>query len=338
MFKRRPHLIILLSGLFLLLVTSCSLLLGEKDLQPKPQEVPTTVAKGVTLAGFPLGGSNRREVEELLGKLALLYDAPPVDARLDPVSQGVVPELKGRRLQREANLLAALHAREGARLTPFFEDVLPSKTLSAFPSAPIYQGNPARREASLCFNVAWGEENLPAILDLLEREGVKSTFFLQGSWIKKNPELAKRLASVHELGNHSLTHPHVTQLGEEALRREVQATQDLLRSLGGSNPPYFAPPYGEYNGTVLKIASAFGLRTILWTVDTVDWKRPGPDVIVRRVLDRLVPGAIILLHPTEQTGPALEKLIPAIRQRGFRLVPLSRLLSSELPGLEEASP
>ncbi|MCL4424258.1 MAG: polysaccharide deacetylase family protein [Firmicutes bacterium] len=326
----------LLTGALLFpLLSGCAL--SPRD--PPPLELPMVVQDGVTLAAFDLSGAGRPEIEDLLDKLASLYDSRPVEARLDPVTHGVIPELRGRRLLREANVLAALSAPSGAALSPLFEEIVPDKTMAMFPEAPVYQANPARREVSFCINVAWGEENLPSLLDLLEEQRVEVTFFLQGSWIKKNPALARQLAaSRHELANHTLTHPHLNQLSEAAIRQELQATEALLSSLGGRTVPYFAPPYGEFNPVVLKAASSLRLRTVLWTVDTVDWKRPGPEVIVRRVLDRLTGGAIILMHPTEQTGQAMGIMIPALRQHGYRIVHLSRLLSPYPLDPKEASP
>lgn len=88
----------------------------------------------------------------------------------------------------------------------------------------------------------------------------------------------------------------------------------------------FAPPYGERGPTVLQAAEEAGYHTILWTADTIDWQRPAPEVIVRRVLDKAENGSIVLMHPTEPTVKALPDMIKGLKEKGYQLVTVSDML------------
>jgi probable sporulation protein (polysaccharide deacetylase family) len=198
-----------------------------------------------------------------------------------------------------------------------------SKVLS-----PIYQGDPARKVVAFTINVDWGEEYLPQILSLFEEHKIKGTFFLTGRWVGENPELAKRIAgSGHEIGNHGYSHPHVNNLSLEKNIEEIKKTSAVIYQITGKKTRFFAPPYGECNEIVLKAAEKTGHQTILWTVDTLDWKNPPPEWIVSRVLGRLHNGAIILMHPTASTLEALPEVIAGIKAQGYQVQPLEILVS-----------
>ena len=109
---------------------------------------------------------------------------------------------------------------------------------------------------------------------------------------------------------------------------EIQKTSNAIHRAAQRKTRYFAPPYGEFNDTVLEAASKTGHQVILWTVDTVDWQKPPPSEIVSRVFDGIENGAIILMHPTEQTNEALPKMIKGLREQGYQIVPLEKLIAS----------
>lgn len=191
----------------------------------------------------------------------------------------------------------------------------------------IYHGDAAEPKVAFACNVFWGEEFLPAMLDTLDRHNIKITFFIGGSWAKRNPELLKAIAEWgHELGNHTYSHPHPNTLDKQLNQEQITRTEQLVKSITGSQTILYAPPYGEFNDTVLRAAAELGYTTIMWTVDTVDWKRPPPDVIVTRVTKKLQNGAIVLMHPTEPTAKALQELIDRIQNAGFTIHPVSHIL------------
>lgn len=199
---------------------------------------------------------------------------------------------------------------------------------------PVYQVPTREPWVALAVNVDWGDEVLPAMLDLLREEGVRVTFFPTGRWATRSPELVRRMASDgHEVGNHGFTHDHPKALGDPALARLIQQNEELLFSLVGEQPRLFAPPYGEVDERVARVAADLGYWTVMWTIDTIDWQRPAPARIVERVVPRLAPGAIILMHPTEPTLAALPEILTAIRRRGLAAVPVGRLI--EEGGLRE---
>jgi probable sporulation protein (polysaccharide deacetylase family) len=193
---------------------------------------------------------------------------------------------------------------------------------------PIFQGNPHKAQMSITCNVAWGAEFLPDMLDTLQEYDVKATFFMEGRWVEQFPELTRRLFNEgHELGNHSYSHPYPTKISQEKLRSEILETEAILENLTGVKPTLFAPPYGDWNRDVVKTAADLGYKTIMWTVDTIDWERPGIEVIISRVLENSVSGGIILLHPTEQTVDALPQIIAGLKEQGFALVTVTELLA-----------
>lgn len=193
---------------------------------------------------------------------------------------------------------------------------------------PYYNGHPGKQQVALACNVFWGEEYLPAMLDALDRGGVKATFFIGGSWAKRHPELVRELAARgHELGNHSYSHPHPNALSREQNREQITRTESLIAELTGVKTTLYAPPYGEFNAAVLAAAADLGYTTILWSIDTVDWKRPPAETILARVMGKLHNGAIILMHPTEPTAQALPELIFRIQGMGYTIKPVSAILN-----------
>ena len=209
--------------------------------------------------------------------------------------------------------------------------VLPSPLrLSAAGNAlePVFRGNPDEAKISFACNVFWGEEFLPSMLESLAKEDVHITFFIGGTWAKANPDTLKELVlNGHEIANHSYSHPHPNALSKEANIDQILRTEQLIESVAGVKTTLYAPPYGEYNDTVLEAVREAGYgRAVMWTADTVDWQRPPPEVIVSRVLRKLQNGAIILMHPTDPTARALPELIREIRSRGYQIVPVSEIL------------
>lgn len=200
-------------------------------------------------------------------------------------------------------------------------------TLDELKPKPVYNGNLAKPQVALACNIFWGEEYLPQMLETLASHDIKATFFIGGSWANRHPELVRLLAnSGHELANHSYTHPHPNTLSKVQNQEQIQRTEDLVQQLTGRKTTLYAPPYGEFNDTVLAAATELGYLTIMWTIDTVDWKKPAPDVIVTRVMKKLNNGAIILIHPTESTAKALPELIDRIEDSGYIILPVSAIL------------
>jgi probable sporulation protein (polysaccharide deacetylase family) len=246
-------------------------------------------------------------------------DIAPSDARIDAVWKAV-PALDGREVD-------AIATRRTGRTV--YRRVPPRVTLADVQPSPIYRGHPEKSIVALMINVAWHEERLPAMLDILRTRGVLATFFVLGSWAHKHPSSVQRIDEMgHEIANHAYTHRNMSSLSAHDQGQEIARTAQLLTALGVHPSPWFAPPSGDYNEETVRVAWAHGVYTVLWSVDTVDWREPHEDVLVQRVMAHIHAGALVLMHPTTAAVLALPTLIDRIRARGLRIGTVSDVLSS----------
>jgi probable sporulation protein (polysaccharide deacetylase family) len=193
--------------------------------------------------------------------------------------------------------------------------------------APIYQGSSRDKKVALTFNVVWGEEYVPQILEILKKNNAPATFFIGGQWAEDFPALTKQISQDgHEMGNHGYSHPHPDRISHSENLEEIKKTETAIENSCGIKTKLFAPPYGERGEIVLKAAEDAGYRTILWSVDTIDWQRPDPSIVVKRVLDKVHNGAIVLMHPTAPTVHALPVIIEMLKKDGYEIVWVSILL------------
>lgn len=259
---------------------------------------------------------------------------PPVDARVDAVWKAI-PGLNGREIDVDKTYRLASQLPAGAPIPYVYKELKPAVNLDDLGAQPIYKGNPGKPMISLMINVAWGDEYLPAMLETLKKENVHATFFFDGTWLSKNLDTAKAIgAAGHELSNHAYSHKDMSRLSRSQATAEIRKTEDLLKSIGVENK-LFAPPSGDFDQETVEIAHEMKLKTILWTIDTVDWKKPRPDVIVAKISALLEPGAMILMHPTSSAMQALEGMIHAAKKKGYALGTVSQLISPErVPELE----
>lgn len=257
---------------------------------------------------------------------------PPINAVIDRVWKAI-PGYDGREVDiqatyRKAKLIGAIPGADND-FPWVYRSLQPKINLSDLPVQPIYRGNSAKPMVAFMINVAWGEEYLLPMLDILKDSGVKATFFFDGSWLSKNSDLAKSIiAQGHEVSNHAYSHPNMSQLSSARQREEIVKTEALLKKLGVANV-WFAPPSGDYDDRTVKIASELGLRTVLWTLDTLDWKKPEPSTVVAKVSKMVGPGTLILMHPTAASQGALRGMISVIERKGYKLGTVSEALSSE---------
>lgn len=177
-------------------------------------------------------------------------------------------------------------------------------------------------------NVVWGTQHLPKMLEALRQGNARATFFLGGRWAEAHPDVAKAIAVAGmEIGSHGDAHRHVGSLGVVANEGEIQRAEERIARATGVRPKLYAPAYGELSPAVFTAAERRKVRVVMWSIDTIDW-RPShsPDIIRSRVLERLRPGAIVLMHPTDRTAAALPGLLADLRSRGYRVVAVSDLL------------
>ncbi|MNZ94669.1 Peptidoglycan-N-acetylmuramic acid deacetylase PdaA precursor [compost metagenome] len=266
----------------------------------------------------------RLRIENAAAKL----NAPPVDAVVDRVWKAI-PGYNGLEIDVESTYRNALLApKEPIKLV--YRQIEPKVSLNELGAEPIYRGNPAKPMVSLMINVAWGNQYIVPMLDILDEENVKVTFFLDGSWLSKNPELAtEMLKRGHEMENHAYTHPNMSTLSRARATVEIEKTQKLLKESLGVTNKWFAPPSGDFDQETVEIASSLGLKTVLWTVDTVDWRNPSPESIVAKITSKAEPGTLVLMHPTASSSKALKAMIRGIKAKGLQLGTVSQTLSAE---------
>ncbi|MEK3736982.1 MULTISPECIES: polysaccharide deacetylase family protein [Paenibacillus] len=272
----------------------------------------------------PENNDLRTRIETAAAKL----NAPPVNAVVDRVWKAI-PGYNGLEIDVESTYRNALLApKEPIKFV--YRQIEPQISLNQLGAEPIYRGNPAKPMVSLMINVAWGNEYIVPMLDVLDEENVKVTFFLDGSWLSKNPELAKEmLKRGHEMENHAYTHPDMSTLSRARATVEIEKTQKLLKESLGVTNKWFAPPSGDFDQETVEIASSLGLKTVLWTVDTVDWRNPSPESVVAKITSKAEPGTLVLMHPTASSSKALRAMIRGIKAKGLQLGTVSQTLSAE---------
>lgn len=194
---------------------------------------------------------------------------------------------------------------------------------------PIYSVATQEKKVALSFDATWGAEYTPKLLEILRQHNVKTTFFLTNIWLKKYPDVAKKIAAEgHEIGLHSATHPHFTSLTEEQMEQELRENHRLVEEITGYKPELFRPPFGDYNDTVIRVVERLGYKAIQWDVDSLDWQEHlSAEDIYRRVLKGIKPGSIVLFHNNgKHTATVLGPLLEKLKADGYQVVPISELL------------
>lgn len=174
--------------------------------------------------------------------------------------------------------------------------------------------------------------NTPRLLDLAARKHIKLTFFLIGENAAHYPELVQReLAEGHQVANHSYTHPNLAKMSDEAVRSEIQKTQDAIINAAGYKPIIMRPPYGSLSARQrLWVAHDFGFKIILWDVDPLDWRKPGASVVAQRIIAGTRPGSIILSHDIHSgTVDAMPQVFDTLLAKGYKFVTVSELLAMD---------
>jgi peptidoglycan/xylan/chitin deacetylase (PgdA/CDA1 family) len=196
-----------------------------------------------------------------------------------------------------------------------------------------------RRVVALTFDAGANADAVPSILATLRRDGVPATFFLTGNFVRDFPAAARSIAAAgFRIGDHTITHPSLTQLSDAAVQREIAGGAQQIMSATGKNPaPLFRFPYGDADARTIAIANRAGYVPVRWTVDTLGWEGTAghisTSVVVSRVLAAARPGEIVLMHvgsnPADHTtfdAHALPQVISGLRDRGYSFVTLDALI------------
>ena len=194
---------------------------------------------------------------------------------------------------------------------------------------PVYRVSRNDKTIALTIDAAWNADKTSFILDTLDKYQIKATFFLCGVWVKAYPDKVKEIAARgHEIGNHSMSHPHMNRMTAEEIRKELSSLDDEIETLTGKRTKLFRAPFGEYNDTVVSTIRDMGYEVVQWNLDTVDWKEGrSADTILNAVLPKLTDGSIILSHNNGyEIETYLPKLIEQAQAQGYRFVTISELL------------
>lgn len=189
---------------------------------------------------------------------------------------------------------------------------------------PLLQLPSLGRSMVLSFDDGPDPRYTPDILKTLRKHGVRAMFFVCGEMAVHHRDLLREMADGgHVVGNHSWSHPLITKLRPSRIRDELGRTSDLIEKTLGAPPLWYRAPYGAWNKLSFEIGAELGMEPLAWTIDTLDWRRPGSAVIVRRVLDGREPGAVVLSHDAggdrSQSVAALRRYLPALLDSGFRI-------------------
>ncbi len=196
---------------------------------------------------------------------------------------------------------------------------------------PIYCVETGEKKVAISFDAAWGEEKTDEILSILKDRNIKATFFLVGYWVDAYPQRVQQIAEAgHEIGNHSNTHPHMSELSETQIIEELEAVSAKIEKITGKKPDLFRPPYGDYNDRVVTVSRAQGYECIQWDCDSLDWKNLGVDPMVKQVQSKVKEGSIILFHNNSQyITEALPIILDSLLEQGYEIVPVSELIARD---------
>ncbi|MCL5038860.1 MAG: polysaccharide deacetylase family sporulation protein PdaB [Firmicutes bacterium] len=220
-------------------------------------------------------------------------------------------------------LFVAMAARPGL-------DVLKRQLAVSGRLKPIYRVATAENKIALTFDISWGEVTPPLVLNVLKEHRIRATFFLSGPWASTHAEVVKRIvADGHEVGSHGYKHDNLSQLSEAQIAENIEKAHRILKDLVGYEPHFLRPPNGDFDDRVITVAGERGYAVVIWSLDSLDWKNPGLDYMIKKVLGKVQKGDIILFHASDtakQTHLVLPAILQGLREKGLESVPLSELL------------
>jgi len=315
----------------LLLAVALVALVGCGAATP-PTAQRAVVAPGVRVDGVEIGGMDAAAAERIVLGLAPKLARAPRNAHVDPSTRGLVPGLDGAQLDVAATLARVLAAPRGGAVEPVVAAVPPAVDLASLAPAPIYNGPPQRSAVAFVINVAWGEQYIPGMIQILAAEHAAVTWCLVGRWAQGHPDLVRQMAAAGRPAgvafcNHGYTDHGWALLSQAAAYASMTQADQAIAALTGSTPRYFSPHRGEWSPAVLRASRQAGHELVLWSLDTIDWKNPSPSSLRARIVGRAKAGDIVLMHPTAPTEAALAAMIQGVRGHGLTLVTLDALLS-----------
>ena len=195
-----------------------------------------------------------------------------------------------------------------------------------------YAGPSDQKVIYLTFDAGYENGYTPAILDTLKKHNVKAAFFVVGNYIETSPDLVKRMVEEgHIVGNHTYHHPDMSKIADPAsFQKEMTSLEELFKNTTGQEmPKYYRPPQGKYSQSNLQMANEMGYKTVFWSLAYVDWyvdKQPTPKEAFQKLIPRIHPGAVVLLHSTSKTNcDILDELLTKWEAEGYTFGTLDQL-------------
>ena len=193
-------------------------------------------------------------------------------------------------------------------------------------------GNSEDKKIYLTFDCGYENGYTPAILDALEKHNVKAAFFVVGNYLETSPDLVKRMVEEgHIVGNHTYHHPDMSQISDPAsFQEEITSLEKKYQEITGLEmQKFYRPPQGKYSESNLKMAQELGYQTVFWSLAYVDWyvdQQPTQEEAYAKLLPRIHPGAVVLLHSTSKTNAEiLDDLLTKWEQEGYTFGTLNEL-------------
>lgn len=184
----------------------------------------------------------------------------------------------------------------------------------------------------LTFDVGYENGNVGKILDVMKEENIVGSFFILGNVIERNPDLVLRMANDgHIVCNHTTNHPNLVGKSEETFKNEVLGLENEYRKLTGKEmAKFFRPPQGTFDRKMLERAQGLGYKTVFWSFAYADWdndKQMDEEVALKKILDNVHNGEIMLLHPTSATNAKImKKLIQTLKEQGYSFATLDKIM------------
>ncbi len=195
-----------------------------------------------------------------------------------------------------------------------------------------YAGPSDQKVIYLTFDAGYENGYTPAILDTLKKHNVKAAFFVVGNYIETSPDLVKRMVEEgHIVGNHTYHHPDMSKISDMAsFQKEISSLEELYKNTTGQEmPKYYRPPQGKYSESNLKMANELGYKTVFWSLAYVDWyvdQQPTKEEAFQKLIPRIHPGAVVLLHSTSKTNcDILDELLTKWEAEGYTFGTLDQL-------------
>ena len=195
-----------------------------------------------------------------------------------------------------------------------------------------YAEDTQEKRIYLTFDCGYENGNTPLILDALKKHKAPATFFVVGNFVSTSPDLIKQMVEEgHTVGNHTYSHPDMSKIStQESFSKELSQVEELYKNITGTEmTKYYRPPQGKYNENNLQMAKDLGYKTFFWSLAYVDWyqdRQPSKEEAFEKLLGRIHPGAIVLLHNTSSTnGQILDELLSKWEEMGYTSHPLEEL-------------